>query len=775
MHFRHKRHGLVSATVAALLTSGTVVAQDTATDMGLEEIVVTAQKRSESLQDTPIAISAITGDSIEKLGRDDVAAIAISTPALAYSEAGGEAQIYLRGVGSNLFTVGADPSVATTLDGVYLGRSNMGLTQFLDVDRVEVLRGPQGTLYGRNATGGAINIISRMPTNELEGYGSLGFGSFNRRELKAAISGPISERWSGRLALRGLQDDGFTDDLDGRGGDKIDDNDMKAVRLIGRYRNEGFTATFIGDYSEFDGGNTSIRPIDNLGAARVLGAVPTEFGDTRNNVPSFFNWQTGGVTATFEWAATDNITVTSITAYRSWDSDFLFNTDGTEIEVTRTTQVYDTKQKSSELRINGDFDRVRWIGGLYYIEEDKFGALGLVRANLATPGAFLIPAQNDGTAWAAFGQVDFDITDRVSVTAGLRFNDEKKEDFNQQINIFQSATNPRERILLGLFGNLTPVGFVATPANTRTADKSWQAWTPKIGVNFRASDDLLLFASYTKGFKSGGYNDFQPSNPVYEPEFIKSYEAGVKSDWLDGRLRLNGSLFYYDYSNLQVSGFINSLTAVTNAAAATIQGAEVEVSWRPLEALRLDASLGYIDATYDDFRAIYGVCSPLAIQIGDASCPVGTTPGRPRFIDADGNRLNNAPEFKGNVSATYDIKLAGGGTVTLFGQLAHQDDVYFNAANDAAATQDAFTLLDARIAYTSANGAMEVSLSGKNLTDEDYFHNIVQFTSTSLPPPAAALPAVGATITDPLSIGHALGYPAPGRQIGIEITYRFGN
>jgi iron complex outermembrane receptor protein len=774
MRQRVKRLPLVSAAALAIFAATSAQAQDTP-DAGLEEIVVTAQKRTESLQDTPIAISAITGDAIEKLGRDDVAAIALSTPALAYGEAGGEAQVYLRGVGSNLFTVGADPSVAINLDGVYLGRANMGLTQFLDVDRVEVLRGPQGTLYGRNATGGAINILSRMPTNDFEGYGSLGFGSFERRELKAAVSGPLSDKWSARVAIRGVQDDGFTDDLDARGGEKIDDNDMRAIRAIARYNHQRFGATLIGDYSEFEGGNTSIRPIDNLGAARVLGALPTDFGDTRNNVPSFFNWQTGGVTATFEWQTTDNITVTSVNAYRAWDSDFLFNTDGTEIEVTRTTQVYDTKQWSSELRVNGDYERLHWIGGLYYLDEEKFGALGLVRVNLATPGAFLIPATNDGQAWAAFGQADFDVTDRLTVTAGLRYSDEEKDDFNQQINIFQSAVNPREQILLGLFGNLTPVGFVANPMNTRQETRSWDAWTPKVGVTFRAADDVLLFASYTKGFKSGGFNDFQPTNPAYDPEFIKSYEIGAKSEWLDKRLRLNGSIYYYDYTDLQVSGFINSLTAVTNAAAATIQGAEIEASWRPVDAFRLDASLGYIDATYDSFRAIYGICSPLAISSGDASCPVGTAPGSPRFVQAGGNRLNNAPEFKGNLGATYDLKLSGGSTITFFGQVSYQDEIFFNAANDPVAAQDAVTLLDARVSFTTADGALEVSLSGKNLSDEDYFHNIVQFTSTSLPPPAAAAPAPGAVITDPLSIGHSLGYPAAGRQIGVELTYRFGN
>jgi iron complex outermembrane receptor protein len=770
----------IAATLAAASASNAAFAQGEP-EPALEEIIVTAQKRSESLQDTPVAVTAVTGESLESLNRDDIAAIAVQTPSLAYSEAGGEAQIYIRGVGSNLFTVGADPSVAMHLDGVYVARANMGINQFFDVERVEVLRGPQGTLYGRNATGGAINILSRMPTDEFEGYGSVLFGSFDRRELKGAISGPLSAGWSGRLAVRALEDEGYTDDLDPRGGDEIDDNDLRAVRGTARWSGESVELTVIGDYSEFDGGNTSIRPIDALGAARVLGAVPTRFGDTRNNVPSFFEWQTGGVNVTLEWRISDALTLTSVSGYRAWDSDFLFNTDGTEIEVTRTTQVYDTKQYSEELRLNGDFGRLKWIAGAYYLDEDRFGALGLVRANLATPGVFIIPADNDGTALAFFGQADYAVTDRLTFTAGIRYSDEKKEDVSRQLNVFAPplGTTPLSEILVGLFGNLN---FPPMAAGSRTGDKTWQAWTPKIGLSFAPNEDVLLYASYSKGFKSGGYNDFQPSNPVYDPEFIKSYEVGAKTEWLDNRLRLNAAVFYYDYTDLQVSSFLNSLTITTNAADSTVKGAELELQWRPIDSLDLNASLGYLDAKYDRYLATYGVCTLYAIQVvQDRNC-LGTNPftgapfvpGNARPVNASGNRLNNAPEIKSTLSALYSFELGGAGSLSLFGQLAYQDEIFFNPANDPNARQDAVTLLDARVAYTTASGALEIAAFGKNLSDEEYFHNIVQFTSTSLPPPAAALPPPTATITDPLSIGHALGYPAPGRQWGVELTYRFG-
>ena len=761
------------ALLAVTGLSAVAAAQENAI---LEEITVTAQKRAENLQDTPIAITALTGAQLEQLGRDDLSAIVAQTPTMAYSEAGGESQIYIRGVGSNLFNVGADPSVAIHLDGVYLGRSNMGLTQFLDVERVEVLRGPQGTLYGRNATGGAINIISRMPGKETAGYVSGSVGNFDRRELRAAATLANDGPWSARLAGRWSEDSGYTDDLDSRGSNEIDDNNLYALRGTLRYGGDRFTATLIGDYSEFNNGNTSIRPIDNLGAAQALGALATaNFHDTRNPVPSFNDWQTGGVTLHARWDIGEHLSFTSISAYRAWDSDFLFNTDGTEIEVTRTSLVFDTKQYSQELQLASNHDKFRWIVGAYYLEEDKFGALGLVRLNLATPGTFQILDDNDGRAFALFGQFDFDVTDRVSLTAGLRYSDESKSDFNRQFNIFRSASNVQAEIERGLFGNLV---YPATPSNTpRNRSDFWTATTPKVGIQFKANDDMLFYASWSKGFKSGGYNGFQPSNPVYQPEFIRSLEFGAKTEWADGRVRLNAAAFRYNYSDLQVSTFLNGLTFTANAANSTVTGAEFDLIWKPVDALEINASVAFLDAKYEQYLAIYGLCTLYAIQvIADANC-AGITPSAPapaRRVNAAGHRLNNSPEFKGLLSARYEFALSSGAKFNLFGSVSHTGDIFFNAANAAVAKQKAYTLVDLRAAHTNSSGNLEFALFAKNVTDEKYFQNIVQFTSTSLPPAANALPAPGAVITDSLSVGNALGYAAPGRQFGLEVTYRFG-
>lgn len=769
------RLAVLSAALAASTTLS-AVAQDNAF---IEEIVVTAQKREESVQSVPISIVAISAAQLDRAGLTDILGVAGRTPSLQFSSAGGEAQIYIRGVGSNLLAVGADPSVAINLDGVYLGRPNMGLNQFLDVERVEVLRGPQGTLYGRNATGGSINIISKMPSDEFNGYATASYGSDNAIDLKAAVGGPISDKLSYRIAGRHENNDGYVEDLDPAGTNKLDNSDLWAGRASLRFKpNDAITATAIMDWSDFNNGNTAIRPIDNLGAAKLAGAKQTtsllqEF----NNLPTFMNWKTGGPTLDVDVELSDTVLLKSITSYKTFDMDFYFNTDGTEIPVTRTTETFDTKQFSQELRLASQGDApLQWIVGGYYLKEEKKGALGLVRENLRNAvtgaplalGVFIIPATNDTKASAAFAQGSYAITADVKFTAGIRFSDEKKVDTNAQYNIFVGGAVTTDQVANGLFGGLNVANFPA--ASRRSDSKKFNAWTPKFGIDWKVNEDVLAYASATRGFKSGGYNDYQPTNPSFNPEYIWSYEAGVKSDLADGKLRLNAAAFYYEYSDLQVTTFLNSLTLVANAAQAKVKGLDLEMVAQPKKAVTLGVAVSLLDASYDTFTAPYGVCSPLVLATPTCA---GRTAGQVRLINANGNRLNNAPEIKGNAFMGYAHDMGNSGSLTFFGQVSYTDKIFFNAANDPNASQKSYTLLDGRITWAPESEAFEISLFGKNLGDKDYFHNIVQFTSASLTPPAAALPGAGVPVTDPFSIGNALGYPAPGRQWGIEAKYKF--
>jgi iron complex outermembrane receptor protein len=745
----YRTRNTIALAIATLITTGMASAQDDGT---LDEIVVTAEKREASLQDVPIAMTAVTGETLDNLAIDDVMDLYVQTPGLSFSRAGGEAQVYIRGIGTDAFGVTIDPSVAIHLDGVYLGRPQMGLAQFLDVERVEILKGPQGTLYGRNATGGAINIISRKPSDETDGYATLGIGSFERQELKLASNVAMSDGWGLRLAGRFLKDDGFTDDLEVGGAEEVDDQDMRALRATLTHDNGGrASVSVIADYTEFTSGNRSSKPLDGLSFAVVNGALPQAFGDTRNDLPTYHDWDTKGLTATIDFELSDRVSLTSVTGYRDYESAFFFNTDGTEVEVTRSYFSYESDQISQEFRLSSTTDdALSWMVGAYYMDEDKEGALGLGRNTHPSFGqvSFIIPNVDETKALAVFGEVSYQFADAWSGTLGLRYSDEEKSDFTSVGAVFGDFT--------GLESDGNIVQFF-----TRTEETSWDDVSPRAVLTFTPNDDAMYYGSVTKGFKSGGWNAFDGS-PAFNPEEVLSIEVGFKTDLSDGKLRLNGSVFTYDYEDLQVSTFQNGLTVTTNAADASVWGAEIEMWALPTANLTINASIGYLSAEFEDFQSAFGSCPADATPAELAGGCMGAAAGEARVVQLSGNTLQNAPEFKGNLNATYVIDLASGSAISLFGQLSHQSEIFHTQFNDPLIGQDAITLLDARAAWTSADDKYELALYGKNLTDEEYFQNTVRFTSLSEGNPA-----------DRFNIGAGLGYPAPGVSWGLEGTVRF--
>jgi iron complex outermembrane receptor protein len=739
----------IALTVATLLTTGVATAQGGGV---LDEIVVTAEKRESSLQDVPISIAAVTGETLENLAIDDMMDLYVQTPGLSFSRAGGEAQVYIRGIGTDAFGVTIDPSVAIHLDGVYLGRPQMGLAQFLDVERVEILKGPQGTLYGRNATGGAINIISRSPSDDIDGYASLGVGSFERQELKIAGNIPMDNGWGIRLAGRFLKDDGYTNDLEPGGAQEIDDEDMQAFRATLTHDNGGRTAvSIIADYTDFTSSNRSSKPLDDLSFAVVNGATPQAFGDTYNDLPTYHDWETMGLTATIDFELSDNVSLTSVTGYRDYESSFFFNTDGTEIEVTRSYFSYESDQISQEFRLSSTTDNaLSWMLGAYYMQEDKEGSLGLGRNTHPSFGqvSFIIPNVDETKAIAVFGEVSYQFADAWSGTLGLRYSDEEKSDFTSVGAIFGDFT--------GLESDGNIVQFF-----TRTDKQSWDDVSPRAVITYTPSDDTMIYGSITKGFKSGGWNAFDGS-PAFEPEEVLSFEIGIKTDVADGKVRFNGSVFSYDYQDLQVSTFQDGLTVTTNAADASVWGAELEMWAVPIPELTINASVGYLSAEFEDFQSAFGRCPADATPAELAGDCMGAAAGETRVLQLSGNTLQNAPELKANLNATYVIDLSSGSAVSLFGQVSHQSELFHTQFNDPLIGQDDVTLLDARVAWTSADDKYEVAVYGKNLTDEEYFQNTVRFTSLSEGNPA-----------DRYNIGAGLGYPAPGTSWGLEGTVRF--
>jgi iron complex outermembrane receptor protein len=730
-------HQTLFAGVAAIaLLPVAALAQDNAAadPDALNEIVVTAQKRSENLQSVPIAVTAVTGEFLGGLEKGTIESIAQETPGLSFSRAGGQSFIYLRGIGSDIQGWGSDPSVALNIDGAYVGRFELGASQFFDIDRVEVLRGPQGTLYGRNATGGVINILSRRPGEEFDARLRASYSSFNRREIEAAVGGSVDGegKIGARLAMRYTKDNGFTDDLDPRGTNRIDDQDILGMRAtIAVAPSDAVNITLIYDHTRSKNGNTSIRPLDNLGLAETLGAIPTRFGQTRNDLDTFDRWSTDGLTGTIDIELTPELSFTSITAKRWYDQRFLFNTDGTEIEITRTQFDRNYDSFSQEARLNWNSDRLRAVLGGFYLDEDNQGTLGLVRVGgAAAPGTFVFPSTNRTKSWAIFSDLTFNVTPELGIIAGLRYNEDKKEDRTLRGSIADTD---------GIFGTGT---FVQN--GSRNADNKWDSWTPRIGIEYKPNSDLLFYATASRGFKAGGMNSYDLNQP-FDPETIWAYEGGAKTELFDRRLRLNVSVFHYDYKDLQVSTFLNGFTVVTNAASAKIDGIEIESALRAARGLTLTANVGYLDAKYQDFLSPFGV----------------TSTGATNIIDVSGNRLRNAPEWKLSGAADYETEISGSLKLHATTQVSHTSRTFFSQFNENVASNGPLTLVDARIGIGDIDGKWEVAVFAKNLTDEEYLANVVRFTSTT------------DFAKDTSRIGNALGYPAPGRQIGVQMALDF--
>ena len=713
----------LAATIAILL-AGSLSAQENI----LEEIIVTAEKREASIQDTALAITAVSGDLLENGGLDEIEDISLDVPSLVFSRAGGEAQLYIRGVGTNLFGIGQDSSVAVHQDGVYQGRAQMGLTQFLDVERVEVLRGPQGTLYGRNATAGVLNIIHRAPGDEPEGYVNLKLGNFNRYDGEVAYGGPISDSAGFRLAVRYGSDGGFTEDLDPRGGDEVDGGETMAARATLTFAlSDTISAKIIGDYTDFDGDNRTIRPRGSLHRSAAEGAKPLpDFDQTRNEVDSFQKWTISGITAEVTADLGGGLTLTSITGYRQFEDSFRFNTDGTEIFVTQTHFERDTDQLSEEIRLACDCEAYEWIAGLYYFTEDKEEALGLPAINFG--GAFNIFATNKTDAWAGFGELTWHFSDRLDGIVGVRYSNEEKDHWNLRGLTFGNFD--------GLFGSSNPrdMGF-SFPELTTTDD--WNAFTPKLGLKYDYSDDIMVYGTLTRGFKSGGTNSLS-GDPAFDPEYLWSLEVGSKSTLADGRAVANAAVFYYDYTDLQVSTFAEGTVRVRNAAEASVLGLELDVSAVLSDQFSWTTSLMALQAEYDKFVTRYG--SSLV-------------------LDVAGNNMVNAPEVSVTSTLDYNVDVALG-EFSAMAQVAYRSTVYHSQFNETVVGQGSLMLANIRAGIRFLNG-VEVAFVARNLLDREYYQNSVRFTS------------LNDRSKDVTGIGAALGYPGEGRSIAVQLHWGF--
>jgi len=665
----------------------------------LDAVQVTARKREETLQEVPVAVTAFTAESLDKLNIRDISDLDAQVPNLTiYAARGSSSTVtaYIRGVGQSDPLWGVDPGVGIYLDDVYIARPQGALLDVFDVERIEVLRGPQGTLYGKNTVGGAIKYISRGLPTETSGNASVTVGNYGQLDVKAAIGGSFDERDSlrGRIAVASLSRDGFGENT--ITGQDVSDKEILALRgQLGAYVTDDLNFQFAFDWMEDQSG---VRGAQMLSPNRFtpLWQPMDDRYDVRNGMPNINDTTLQGISATANWRVNDSWSVKFVTAKRESDTETNIDFDTTPQAIADVKAFYRDQQVSNELQLNYDAGgRHRGVLGVYQFSGE---AGGQVRNNFFG----LLFGDTQGTVYtdsiAVYGDWSFDVTDQFNVDVGVRFTDEDKR--ADVLN--RGYTDATYTVPTNIVAN-----FDKTINFTNVA--------PKVSLGYQLNDDILLYGLATRGFKSGGYNIRAQATAVprsaepFDDEVVDSFEAGAKMSFLDQRLFLNVSAFHNKYEDIQLSVFTSydsdgngSLDAFfgdfTNAGSGTVNGVEVEYQWLPNRNWLISGNLAWLDAKYDEF-----------IYLGQNI--------------ADEQEFTNAPEFSGAFNVEYRTDLANGGDLSARVGYSYQDDVVATTeivrTGALPITQDGYGLLNAGVIWNTG-GAWSFSLQGTNLGDKEY-------------------------------------------------------
>lgn len=757
-----------SVTMLSVIFTCSIAGAQT-TDVGpleIEEVVVTAERREANLQDVAISVTSLSASELADNQVFDLGDIQSLVPNLSIHVGdANNAVVYIRGVGQVDSVAFFEPGVGIYLDDVYLGRAQGAFLNVLDVERIEVLRGPQGTLYGRNTVGGAIKYVSKAPTEELSADVTATFGNYNRTDVKASISGALVEdKLFGRLTVAKLGRDGYSDNLfDGR--DDGDQDTFYARGVLKYQASDNLSVQIAADYTDSDPDRSrtpaKVTPITILTVDPYTFALSAETFEADEDpfiVNADFNTveqtETKGTDLIITWDINDAITLKSITSYRELEYGTELDLDGTPVNAFGIFYFNDQQQWTQELQLAYQNSKLSAVGGLYYFNEEGSTFDGGVFSN------FLIALSGDSEfstdSYAAFGQIDYDFNDRLTGIFGLRYTDEKKryarraEDFD--LTALAGITFDPETFAVSYAhpellnpgsADLAMDGGIGVPREgANPAPANFDNVSFKAGLKYQLTDDALVYGSYSEGFKSGGFNGRVSDGQLdpYDEETLASFEVGLKSQWLQNRLRTNIALFYTDYEDLQVSSFEASadgatfIPVFTNAGAATIKGAEFELTALLTDRLTMTTNVGYLDAGYDEF---FAQPDPVTGEVIDVS---------------DQRELVNSPKWDTFLGLSYAIPLTGGSEVTLLGNWAYRSKTYLEVNSSENLAQGGYSLFDLTVVWNSAGGHWRVIAGGKNLTDKEYRTHA--FDLSAFP-------------------GVELGYYNPPRTYNISASYIF--
>jgi len=772
-----KQSLLIAASLAASLWAVQAYAQDKPKDEQAEvdTVVVTAQRREESLQEVPLSVTAIGEQTLERAHPQNLSDLTRAAPNFTIEAVGSvnrsSAVIYSRGIGYSGIDV-VEPPVGVSIDGLFYAVNTGSLHNTFDVKRVEILQGPQGTLFGRNTTGGVVQIVTNDPSNEFEGSGFVRLGSFGRFNTGLAVSLPITDTLAARVAISTQYSDGayvnrYRDPAtlqrngDGRtGGDNTQAIRAKLlwtptegveVLLTGWYTRQEQDAP-VGQNASGPGDRLYIRGLPNVNSTTTgrpglgyPGGPTTPFVVNRDN-DGQDNLESRGLVLNASFATPWGFDVVSITGWYGYESVQETDFDGTDLNFFTTVGGGNRWQMSEELRLqSSDPDaRLTWQAGLFLFKTEYetaqvniVGPAFLTQTNATTPVTYqYTAAEVNNQSASIFAQADFALLPNLVFTLGGRFIHEEK-----QVWVHPALPNHN-----------TPY------ANTLKNDATWDDFIYRVAARWEATENLMFYVSYSTGTKAGGFSTTattQTQLEPYNPEKARAWEAGMRSDWFDNRLRVNTTLFWNEYDDLQVTAFrpvpggTGQQSFVANAAFERARGVELQISARPIRNLELNAAVGYLDARYTSFKAALSYSFPGSVCNG----AVGGVPIEQNHADENDPCFlepARAPAWTVKLDAGYTFELGTFGTLRPHVTYALESSHYTNLTNAPQGYQPTYEKWDADLTFEADNGNWRLSLFGKNLTDEVHLYN-----------------------ANPIAGLFTVNYYQPPRTFGVELGVKF--
>ena len=653
---------------------------------GLADIVVTAQRREQSLQSVPVSVQAFSDERLAASGIETTADLARVTPGLVVVRGVGLSSPFLRGIGSSSNGPGVENPVATYVDGVYYGSKAGAMSDLANVERVEVLKGPQGTLFGRNATGGLIQIITHDPSSDPGFTAKVAYQNYDTVTASGYVTGGLVENVAADLALsyRNQGKGWGTNSFTGSDVNKTDSFLIRSKLLI--EPSPDTRIVLAGDYSELDTDTgLSARFIDGFLASNGQPYRGDRYG-VQNSFDQFFKSKAGGVSLTATHNLNDDITFTSITSYRRTNYDFLLDADAMPVNNIRFETAVRERQFSQELQLSGGSSgSLEWTAGGYYFRGNGQQSIFFSGAVFPTLITRAVYGGQSTRSYAGYAQLTYPLADSTRLTLGARYNAEKR----------------------GLSGEirLTALdGTISIPTVVPDGtDTSFNKLTWRIALDHDLAQDVLLYASYNRGFRSGGFNPSNLTNPSFRPEVLDAFELGLKSSFLDRKLRLNIAGFYYDFSDIQLSQFVLGVQTVRNAARAEVYGVDLDAEVLVTPRLRLTGSMEYLVGKYTSFPGA-GIAMPL--------------PGGGNLVtvgDASGNRMARAPRVTANAAVDYSMPL--GSNLSADFNVTYSYTSKFFWEPDNYLFEDPYSLVNAKLTFNFSD-RHKISIWGRNLTDK---------------------------------------------------------